>query len=220
MNEGSVFGWPYCLYDGKVNKMILAPEYGGDGTAIGRCAQSEAPVAGFPAHYAPVDLQFFTSTTLPAKYRSGAFIVMRGSWNRAPAPMAGYNVLCQPFEKCKPSGRYEASADGFAGKTPLMSPSDAAARPNGIALGPDGSLFITESVKGKTWRVFARGQQPSRGVGLAVLIASLDAMRFPWAGSDLPSTRSVNRRRWRRRRGRGGRERRPRCLRQCRPHNR
>ena len=156
VNEGSVFGWPYCFYDGKVNTMILAPEYGGDGTAVGRCAQYEAPVAGFPAHSAPVDLQFFDSPALPAKYRGGAFVVMHGSWNRAPAPMQGYNILYQPFANGRPSGHYEVFADGFAGKTPLMNPNDAVARANGIAIGPDGSLYITESVKGKTWRVFAR----------------------------------------------------------------
>ena len=49
-------------------------------------------------------------------------------------------------------------ADGFAGPAPIMSPNDAVSRANGIALGPDGSLYITESVKGKTWRVFARGK--------------------------------------------------------------
>lgn len=158
INEGSVFGWPYCYFDGQANKMVLAPEYGGDGKAIGRCAQFEAPVATFPAHYAPVDLQFFTSTKLPAHYRGGAFVVMHGSWNRAPAPMAGYNILYQPFANGKPSGKYEVFADGFAGKTPLMSPNEAVARPNGIAIGPDGSLYITESQKGKTWRVFYRGK--------------------------------------------------------------
>lgn len=158
VNEGSVFGWPYCFYDGKAKAMILAPEYGGDGTAVGRCAQYEAPVATFPAHSAPVDLQFFTSRALPAKYRGGAFVVMHGSWNRAPAPMHGYNILYQPFANGKPSGPYEMFADGFAGPAPIMSPSDAVSRANGIALGPDGSLYITESVKGKTWRVFARAK--------------------------------------------------------------
>jgi glucose/arabinose dehydrogenase len=157
VDEGDVFGWPYCFHDGLTNKMILAPEYGGDGKAIGRCAQFEMPVAGFPAHYAPVDLQFFDRAPLPAKYRGGAFVVMHGSWNRAPAPMAGYNILYQPFAKGQPSGRYEVFADGFKGKEPLMSPGDAVARPNGIAQGPDGSLYITESVKGRTWRVFYRG---------------------------------------------------------------
>jgi len=158
IKNGSVFGWPYCFLDGKLNKMILAPEYGGNGTEIGRCAQFEAPIAGFPAHSAPVDLQFFSHPNLPATYRDGAFIVMHGSWNRAPAPMQGYNILYQPFANGKPSGNYEVFADGFAGKTPLMSPADAVSRANGIAIGPDGSLYITESVKGKTWRVFARAK--------------------------------------------------------------
>jgi len=158
VNEGSVFGWPYCFLDGKVNKMVLAPEYGGDGTTVGRCAQYEAPIVGFPAHSAPVDLQFFDSPALPAKYRGGAFVVMHGSWNRAPAPMQGYNILYQPFASGKPSGPYEMFADGFAGPAPIMSPNEAVSRANGIALGPDGSLYITESVKGKTWRVFARAK--------------------------------------------------------------
>ena len=30
--------------------------------------------------------------------------------------------------------------------------------PNGTAQGPDGSLYITESVKGKTWRVIYNGK--------------------------------------------------------------
>ena len=158
IKEGSTFGWPYCFLDGKTNKMILAPEYGGNGTEIGRCAQFEAPIASYPAHSAPVDLQFFSHPNLPAKYRGGAFVVMHGSWNRAPAPMHGYHILYQPFANGKPSGKYEVFADGFAGKTPIMSPNDAVSRANGIALGPDGSLYITESVKGKTWRVFARGK--------------------------------------------------------------
>ncbi|MGE0815467.1 MAG: hypothetical protein AB7O28_17965 [Vicinamibacterales bacterium] len=137
--------------------MILAPEYGGDGKTVGRCAQFEKPIAGYPAHSAPVDLQFFSHPGLPAKYRGGAFIVMHGSWNRAPAPMDGYNILYQPFADGKPSGRHEVFADGFAGRTPLMSPSDAVSRANGIAVGPKGELYITESVKGKTWRVVYRG---------------------------------------------------------------
>jgi len=41
-----------------------------------------------------------------------------------------------------------------------MNPNEAAARPNGIAIGPDGSLYITESNKGKTWRIYVRGQTP------------------------------------------------------------
>ena len=158
VKQGSVFGWPYCFFDGKTNKMILAPEYGGDGNEVGRCAQFEAPVATFPAHYAPVDLQFYSGSMFPAHYRGGAFMTSHGSWNRAPAPMAGYNILFQPFAGGKPSGKFEVFADGFKGKDPLMSPAEAVARPNGTAEGPDGSMYITESVKGKTWRVVYNGK--------------------------------------------------------------
>ncbi len=158
VKQGSVFGWPYCFFDGKTNKMILAPEYGGDGKEIGRCAQFEAPVAAFPAHYAPVDLLFYSGGMFPAHYRGGAFMTSHGSWNRAPQPMAGYDVLFQPFANGKPSGKFEVFADGFKGKDPIMNPAEAAARPNGTAQGPDGSLYITESVKGKTWRVIFNGK--------------------------------------------------------------
>jgi glucose/arabinose dehydrogenase len=60
------------------------------------------------------------STARPAsgpQYRGGAFVVMRGSWNRAPAPMADYNILYQPFAKGRPSGPFEVFADGFKGRT-------------------------------------------------------------------------------------------------------
>src|SRR5881628_598862 len=121
----------------------------GDGEEVGRCARFEAPLAAFPAHYAPVDLMFYSGAMFPAHDRGGAFVTSHGSWNRAPQPMAGYNVLFRPFANGKPSGKFEVFADGFKGKDPIRSPGEAAARPNGTAEGPDGSLYITESVKGK-----------------------------------------------------------------------
>jgi glucose/arabinose dehydrogenase len=156
--QGDVFGWPYCYYDSRVQAMILAPEYGGDGKTIGRCSQFKAPFANFPAHYAPVDLMFYTHTHFPAKYRGGAFMTSHGSWNRAPLPMAGYNILFQPVAKGKNAGPHEVFADGFKGKEPLMSPAEAVARPNGTNVGPDGTMYVTESVKGKIWRIIYRGK--------------------------------------------------------------
>ena len=137
--------------------MILAPEYGGDGNTVGRCAQFKAPAATFGAHYAPVGLMPYTGTQFPAKYRGGLFMTSHGSWNRAPLPQAGYQILYQPFASGKATGEAEVFADGFKGKDPLLNPADAVARPNGTAQGPDGSLYITESVKGKIWRVIYRG---------------------------------------------------------------
>jgi glucose/arabinose dehydrogenase len=39
-----------------------------------------------------------------------------------------------------------------------MTPAEAAARPGGLAVGPDGSLYITEDVKGRIWRVMHKGK--------------------------------------------------------------
>jgi glucose/arabinose dehydrogenase len=156
--QGSDFGWPYCFYDYGLKRFLANPEYGGDGKDGARCAKFTPPVAAFPAHWAPVDVKFYTGTQFPAKYRGGAFIAFHGSWNRAPLPQAGYNVTFQPISGGKATGEYEVFADGFVGKSPLMNPNDAVARPDGLAQAPDGSLYISESQKGKIWRVTYNGK--------------------------------------------------------------
>jgi len=155
---GDNFGWPYCFYDYTKSALLLNPEYGGDGKEAGRCSQFKKPIAAFPAHWAPVAVTFYTGTQFPKKYQGGAFIAFHGSWNRSPAPQEGYNVTFQPFNGRNPSGKFEVFADGFAGATPLMQPNRAVARADGVAQAPDGSLYITDSQKGKVWRVFYRGK--------------------------------------------------------------
>ena len=44
-------------------------------------------------------------------------------------------------------------ADGFAGVDTITNMSDAKYRPMGLSEGPDGSLYISESKKGKIWRI-------------------------------------------------------------------
>ncbi|HVN05484.1 MAG TPA: hypothetical protein VMT86_13760 [Bryobacteraceae bacterium] len=156
--QGENFGWPYCFYDYGLKKLLLNPEYGGDGKTVGRCAEFKLPITSFPAHWAPVDLMFYTGKEFPAKYRGGAFIAFHGSWNRAPFAQEVSNVTFQPFRQDNPSGKFEVFASGFAGKPQIMNPEDALARADGVAEAPDGSLYITESQKGKVWRVFYRGK--------------------------------------------------------------
>jgi glucose/arabinose dehydrogenase len=45
------------------------------------------------------------------------------------------------------------NASGFGDKSQIMSAPEAAARADGVAEAPDGSLFITDSQKGKVWHV-------------------------------------------------------------------
>jgi glucose/arabinose dehydrogenase/mono/diheme cytochrome c family protein len=163
VKEGSDFGWPYCYYDQMQNKKVLAPEYGGDGKIIGRCSETQDPVMGFPGHWAPNDLLFYHGDQFPARYKNGAFIVFHGSTNRAPYPQAGYFVCFVPFKNGEPTGAWEIFADGFAGRDPIINVSDAMSRPMGIAMGPDGSLYITESRKGKIWRIMYKGDKNKFG---------------------------------------------------------
>lgn len=153
VKEGSNFGWPYCYNDHIQNKKVLNPEYGGDGNKTARCDSMDKPIMAFPGHWAPNDLLFYTGNMLPEKYKNGAFIAFHGSWNRAPLKQGGYFVAFVPFEGEKPSGNWEVFAEGFAGTDSLSNPSDAKFRPMGLAQGPDGSLYISDSQKGRIWRV-------------------------------------------------------------------
>ncbi|MGM0589172.1 MAG: PQQ-dependent sugar dehydrogenase [Bacteroidota bacterium] len=158
VDEGDNFGWPYAYYDQRQGKKVLMPEYGGDGQKVGRASEFEDPILAFPGHWAPNDLMFYSGNQFPASYSGGAFIAFHGSWNRAPLPQRGYNVVFVPFNGDMPSGDdYQVFADGFKGTEELASPGDAEYRPMGLDMGPDGSLYISDSVTGKIWRVVYTG---------------------------------------------------------------
>jgi len=152
IEDGRDYGWPYCYYDGAQHMLVLAPEYGGDGRSVGRCAQKEQPLLAFPAHWAPDATLFYAGVQFPARYRSGLFIAFHGSWNRAPLPQQGYNVVFAPFEGGRPAGTYEVFADGFRGSSQR-----AGSRPTGLALGPDGSLYVSDDRGGRVYRIIYAG---------------------------------------------------------------
>lgn len=158
LEDGADFMWPYCYWDTGLDKKILAPEFGGDGEKVGDCDMAPDPLVAFPAHWGPNDLIFYTGRQFPARYHGGAFIAFHGSWNRAPFPQGGYNVVFVPMKDGAVTDDWETFADGFKGEDPLMSPRDARFRPTGLAQGPDGSLYISDSVTGRIWRVIYRGE--------------------------------------------------------------
>lgn len=157
VKEGMDFGWPYCYYDHLQSKKVLAPEYGGDGQTVGRCESAEKPILAFPGHWAPNALLFYTGDQFPARYKNGAFIAFHGSWNRAPLRQGGYFVAFVPMNNGMPSGDWEIFAEGFPGVEVITEPEQAQHRPMGLAQGPDGSLYISDSKKGKIWRVIYKG---------------------------------------------------------------
>jgi glucose/arabinose dehydrogenase len=159
--EGNDYGWPYCYYDELLGRAVLAPEYGGDGVMVGRCADLDDPLTVYPAHWAALGMVFYDEAHFPARYRGGAFIAFHGSRFEPQAPtddVPGYNVVFQPFLDGSPNGAFEEFAVGFAGDARPL-PEQAAHRPVGLAVAPDGSLYIGDDVGGRIWRVFYVGQQ-------------------------------------------------------------
>lgn len=160
VNKGDDFGWPYSYYNHIKNALMLAPEYGGTGEitiAESKYAgQFEKPIIAFPGHWAPNGLIFYKATQFPEKYHHGAFIAFHGSWNRAPLPQQGYKVVFVPFKNGKPTGEYSEFATGFAGD-PTPQPGTANHRPSGLAVGPNGALYVSDDAGGTLWKIVYTG---------------------------------------------------------------
>jgi glucose/arabinose dehydrogenase len=167
VERGDDFGWPYCYYDLQLRRKVLAPEYGGDGRTTGRCDSKKGNVAAHPAHWAPNALLFYSGSQFPERYRNGVFVAYHGSWNRQPAlPQSGFNVVFQPLRDGRSAGDYEVFADGFfaeearlAARPNQAPPGLKRHRPTGLAVGPDGSLYVTDDGMGRIWRVFYVGER-------------------------------------------------------------
>jgi mono/diheme cytochrome c family protein len=94
---------------------------------------------------------FYDQKQFPPAYRNGLFIAFHGSWDRAPYAQGGYNIVFQALTHSGDAGRCEIFADGFAGG--VVSPEGAIHRPSGVAVGPDGALYVSDDMKGRIYRI-------------------------------------------------------------------
>lgn len=158
VEQGSNYGWPYCYYAFNRKGLVDAPEFGGDGKKDSRCTDKKGPVATYPAHWSPLGLMFYSGSAFPAKYRGGMFITFHGSWNRLKGQQAGGKVVFQPMVNGMPSGEYEIFADQFAGvPASEIDPNKAKHRPVGMAIAPDGSMYVTDDKGGRIYRIVYTG---------------------------------------------------------------
>ena len=65
VEAGDDYGWPYCYHDRALSRRVLAPEYGGDASKAGRCADKKLPVFAFPGHWGPDGLAVLSRHAVP-----------------------------------------------------------------------------------------------------------------------------------------------------------
>lgn len=151
VEEGKDYGWPRCHAGDLVD-----PDHGSEGA----CQGVAAPVLEMQAHSAPLGLAFYTGTMFPPEYRGDLFIAFHGSWNRS-VP-TGYKVV---RANVRDDGGVDAAVDfvtGFAGPQG----ENLRGRPVGLAVGPDGALYISDDKGGHVYRVaWAGSGSPERGPG-------------------------------------------------------
>jgi len=140
--EGGDFGWPFC-YGNRV------PDRGFGGTEE-RCRVTIPPRVELQAHSAPLGLAFYTGRMFPREYQGDLFVAFHGSWNRS-VP-TGYKVV---RVKMIDNGEPESVQDFITGWLP---PGEARrgkwmGRPVGLAIGPDGSLYVSDDGSGSIYRV-------------------------------------------------------------------
>ena len=163
LSGGENAGWPYTYFNPVLKKIMLAPEYGGDGKKEFNFSKFSQyikkpllqPTLAFPAHLAPNALLFYTGKSFPLRYLNGAFIAFHGSWNRAPLPQKGFNVVFVPFlnkNKNQRWGKWEIFAEGFS-KIPFQGYNNVKHRPTGLAQDLNGNLYISDDKGGAIFKV-------------------------------------------------------------------
>ncbi|QLE56585.1 sorbosone dehydrogenase family protein [Nostoc sp. TCL26-01] len=147
IRRGEFYGWPYTYLTAKnldprqkTNNQSKRPDL---------AARTLTPDVLFQSHSAALGLQFYDRQTFPQKYRNGAFVAFRGSWNRDRG--TGYKVVFVPFNtQGRPQGYYEDFLTGF-----LLDPAAPTTwgRPVGLLVLPDGSLLVTEEANDRIYRI-------------------------------------------------------------------
>lgn len=151
IRQGEFYGWPYAY----LAPNLIEPRQTSNGKSKrpDLVAKTQTPDVLFQAHSAALGLQFYDGQTFPEKYRNGAFVAFRGSWNRDRG--TGYKVVFVPFDASgRPQGYYEDFMTGF-----LVNPSGPTTwgRPVGLLVLPDGSLLVTEEANDRIYRIQYRG---------------------------------------------------------------
>ncbi|MBB3319963.1 glucose/arabinose dehydrogenase [Rhizobium sp. BK181] len=140
VQQGATYGWPWYYIGGHED-----PRHAGARPDLKD--KVTIPDVLMQAHSAPLQIAFYEGEMFPAEYKGSAFVAMHGSWNRG--KRTGYKVVRLLFDETgKPTGAYEDFMTGM-----VASDTDVWGRPVGVAVGQDGSLFVSEDGNGSIWRI-------------------------------------------------------------------
>jgi glucose/arabinose dehydrogenase len=140
------YGWPNC-YDNRKSK---------DGRS---CADVQLPRVVFPAYITPIGAAIYPAHAtgkyaLPARYAGGAFVALHGSWHRPlVAPRVAFVPLrndepLRPVDWNDPNVQWQNFVQGFQ-----RADDSRIGRPTGVAVGPEGSLFVADDQAGVVYRI-------------------------------------------------------------------
>lgn len=149
---GADYGWPDC----EENKHAYVQG--------ANCADTVEPRVAFPAYSTLLGAAFYPlapsgAHAFPAAFRGGAFVAAHGAWHQvgdaySSAPLVAYIAMDgdtpkKPVDWTDPNTQRTDFVSGFetADRTTRVG------RPAGVAVGPDGSLFVTDDQNGLVYRV-------------------------------------------------------------------
>jgi glucose/arabinose dehydrogenase len=145
VREGAFYGWPYSYFGQHED-----PRQKGKRPDL--VAKAVVPDLAVGAHTATLGLMFYRGSAFPQRFRGGAFIAQRGSWNRS--TFSGYRVAFIPFANGRPSGPPEDFLTGFVASEGR---GEVYGRPVGVGMLRDGSIVVADDAGGRLWRVRRSG---------------------------------------------------------------
>lgn len=145
------YGWPQC----EENHVAYAQG--------ANCSNTVAPRVEFPAYQTIIGAAFSAASPsgayhLPGQYAGGAFVAMHGSWHTqngisiAPprvafVPMSG-DTPASAVDWSDPTKQWSDVVSGFQ-----HADGSRIGRPTGVAIGPQGDLFVADDQTGNIYRV-------------------------------------------------------------------
>ena len=141
------YGWPHCYENHKPVE------------ADADCSKQTVARVVFPAYQTPIGAAFYPEHpggvhAFPEAYRGGAFVTLHGSWHTPPVPPRVVFVAMNGDDPKTavnwddPAAQWKPFLGGFQ-----SGDGDRIARPTGIAVGTDGSLFVSEDQTGAIYRI-------------------------------------------------------------------